>query len=243
MKSKMRMPLLVIWFSLLGFVVFVLWTPIPFQSLKIAFLLSILCIITGAYYLFCRQRTLIGVVGLLVVLGSVVIGFWPQQAHSIPKLQSAYVASLRSYIGTKYVWGGENARGIDCSGLVRRAMLDALLSRGWQEKNPSLWRSAAEIWWNDCAARNMKEGEDGRYGEQFAASNLNQLAYSRLSIGDLAVTKSGVHVLAFVGGKTWIQADPNLVNGGDKVILTTAPSESGWFKQGIVICRWTLLNP
>jgi len=121
-------------------------------------------------------------------------------------------------------------------------MIDALISRGWQEANPSLWRSAAQIWWYDCAARNMKDGSDWRFQAEFATSNLNELEDSRLKLGDLAVTKSGVHVLAFVGERTWIQADPNLANGGDKVILTTSPSKSGWFGQKMVICRWKLLE-
>jgi NlpC/P60 family len=34
-------------------------------------------------------------------------------------LRSTYLRSLYSYMGTTYVWGGENQLGIDCSGLVR----------------------------------------------------------------------------------------------------------------------------
>ena len=76
----------------------------------------------------------------------------------------------------------------------------------------------------------------------FAARSLNNLKTEQLQLGDLAVLQSGVHVLAFLGGKTWIQADPNLVNGGDMVFETTAPSSNGWFGQRVVICRWKSLQ-
>ncbi|MBI3986575.1 MAG: C40 family peptidase [Lentisphaerae bacterium] len=33
------------------------------------------------------------------------------------------VQCLRRYEGTLYVWGGENRRGIDCSGLVRKKVI------------------------------------------------------------------------------------------------------------------------
>ena len=88
----------------------------------------------------------------------------------------------------------------------------------------------------------MKAGYGGRIVKLFPAPGLNKLSDARLQSGDLAVTASGVHVLAFIGEKTWIQADPNLVNGGDKVIETTAPTKNGWFGQKMVICRWRLLD-
>ena len=44
------------------------------------------------------------------------------------ELRDAYVQRMKNLIGTKYVWGGESSRGIDCSGLPRKALRDALLS-------------------------------------------------------------------------------------------------------------------
>ena len=121
-------------------------------------------------------------------------------------------------------------------------MIDALLAQGWQDANPALWREAAIVWWRDCSAGEMKRGYDGRIVPLFGARSLNALDTSRIQPGDLAVLQSGVHVLAFVGGHTWIQADPNLVNGGDKVIETAAPSKSGWFGHPVEICRWKIVS-
>ena len=45
-------------------------------------------------------------------------------------LREEYIASLRRYTGKKYVWGGEGMLGVDCSGLIRRGMIDALFCRG-----------------------------------------------------------------------------------------------------------------
>ncbi|MFN2599036.1 MAG: NlpC/P60 family protein, partial [Pyrinomonadaceae bacterium] len=51
-------------------------------------------------------------------------------------MRRAYIASLESYEGTRYVWGGENSRGIDCSGLVRRGLINADFHEGVVTANP-----------------------------------------------------------------------------------------------------------
>ena len=235
--SKKRAGFWVLAAILILFLAWSIWTPIPFGILKIAALFSIFALFSLVVWNFKRPKW-----ALLALIPIFVVGLWPFQAPDAANLRANYLRSLQNYSGTRYVWGGENARGIDCSGLMRRAMIDALISQGFAEKNPSLWREAMAIWWRDCSAREMKNGYGGRTATIFAAKNLNVLDYSQLQSGDLAVMQSGVHVLAFVGGKTWIQADPNLVNGGDKVITTTAPSKNGWFGQEIEICRWRILD-
>ncbi|QDC26474.1 NlpC/P60 family protein [Georgenia yuyongxinii] len=37
---------------------------------------------------------------------------------------AAFVASASKYLGVPYVWGGEDATGMDCSGLIQRAFAD-----------------------------------------------------------------------------------------------------------------------
>lgn len=242
LTSKWRFIALPLWLLLWLFTFWAIWTPIQFFKLKIALLVSLVLIVLGAFVLFNRQRTLLTTLLLAFVIAFVTFGLWPAQNYSKPELRSAYVSSLRSYLDTKYVWGGENGRGIDCSGLIRRAMVDALVNRGWQEMNPSLWRVAAQIWWTDFAARDMKESDNSFFQPRFEVASLNPLVDSKVEQGDVAVTRNGVHVLAFVGERTWIQADPNLANGGDKVILTKTDSKNGWFTQKMVICRWKLLG-
>ncbi len=214
------------------------WTPISFSALKLAATGASVFLAVGTVVWFPRGRICVALTSTVVAL----IFVWPARPANSPELSRAYVASMRNYLGTRYVWGGENGRGIDCSGLMRRGLVDALLSEGWTTKNPSLWREAATVWWRDCSALEMKRGYGNRIKQRFEADNLNEIDTSRLQPGDLAVLQNGVHVLAFAGEKTWIQADPNLVNGGDKVILTMAPSKNGWFHQPVVICRWRILD-
>jgi hypothetical protein len=237
-KSKPRTLLLAVWFLLWPLLFWIFWTPIPYSFLKMTALLAIALLWLGALVIFPRGRPLCVVI-FLAVLG---VSLWPARPVDSARLTRSYVWSLFKYQNTPYVWGGENGRGIDCSGLIRRGFIDALLSQGWDQRNPALWRETAIIWWRDCSAREMKNGYSGRIEPRFAARSLNELDTTQLQIGDLAVMRSGVHVLAFVGGRSWIQADPNLVNGGDKVIVTEAPSRSGWFGQLVVICRWKMLD-
>jgi hypothetical protein len=238
MRSGFRKFLIVIWLGLWPLLFWCLWTPIPFSALKIGASIALCGLWIGAPLLFPRTRPLAAISAMLALT----LVFWPARPDSPRVLSREYGTALQNYGGTRYLWGGENGRGIDCSGLVRRGMIDALLQRGWQTQNPSLWREAAVIWWRDCSAREMKNGYSGRLEQRFEAPSLNGIDTSLLQTGDLAVMRSGVHVLAFVGEKGWIQADPNLSNGGDKVIFTRAPSKNGWFSQRAVICRWKILD-
>lgn len=237
-KIKSRPYLTSSWLLLWPLIIWCFWTPIPFTFLKLAVLVSMTLLWVGAWALFPRGRRLCAIIVTLVLT----ISLWPSRPVDSAQLSRSYVAFLFRYQNTPYVWGGENARGIDCSGLIRRAMVDSLLSQGWKTRNPALWREAATIWWRDCSALEMKKGYSGRINQRFKTRRLNGLDTSQLQIGDLAVMGSGAHVLAFIGHNSWIQADPNLANGGNKVIVTEAPSESGWFGQGVVICRWKILD-
>ncbi len=238
MLQKYRPFLLGIDVLCLLFILWAIYTPIPFTFLKVAALISAFLLFVSVWIAFKSGKWLC----LAVVVPLLACVFWPSAKPDSSQLRARYLSALTSYQGTPYVWGGENGRGIDCSGLIRRAMIDALISQGWHDRSPALWREAAFIWWHDCSALAMKSGYSGQIEPLFAAKNLNALDTTRLQGGDLAVTQSGVHVLAFVGGKTWVQADPNLVNGGDKVIETAAPSKSGWFGQPMQICRWRNLD-
>lgn len=229
-----------VWLALWPIAAALTFWPISFGAGRALLVASAFFLWLGAWVLFNRYLG-VKIVGILLAVLGAAIAFWPARPASKEQLRGLYLANLQKYRGTPYVWGGENARGIDCSGLIRRAWIDANLKAGTRDLNFSLWREAFSIWWRDCSAGEMKNGYGGRIVPLFAAPNLNQLDESQLQIGDLAVLQSGVHVLAFVGPKTWIQADPNLVNGGDQVILTKAPSKSGWFGQKVVICRWRAL--
>jgi hypothetical protein len=56
--------------------------------------------------------------------------------------------------------------------------------------------------------------------------------------GDMAVTNGGAHILAYLGDRKWIQADPS----ANKVIVESIPSNNGWFKRRVNIVRWKWMD-
>jgi hypothetical protein len=70
-----------------------------------------------------------------------------------------------------------------------------------------------------------------------AATNLNALDHTQVQVGDMAIAGGGAHILAYLGERQWIQADPS----AGKVIVETAPSKNGWFKGPVRIVRWECL--
>ena len=149
-------------------------------------------------------------------------------------LRGGYVDSLSEYGGTKYVWGGEGRFGIDCSGLVRRGLIDADFRRGLVTANPKLIRDAASLWWHDSSAKTLLAGYGGRTREILAAPSINELDHSRLLPGDIAVTADGLHTLAYSGDRTWIEADPIPM----RVVKVSVPSGVTWFKVPVHVMRW-----
>jgi cell wall-associated NlpC family hydrolase len=151
-------------------------------------------------------------------------------------MQTAYIHSLRNYLGTRYIWGGENHIGIDCSGLIRAAMVDAQLHQGITTLNPQLLRQSASLWWNDIAARDMPNGYNGRILPLFS-TNSAQSDVNKLHPGDIAVTADGSHVLAFLGNDRWIEADPLSLH----VIEWNTTARPGYLDRPFQLLRWRCL--
>ena len=69
---------------------------------------------------------------------------------------------------------------------------------------------------------------------------LNALDHSLILPGDLAVTEDGTHIMAYLGDKTWIAADPIQ----EKVTKFKIPEKTNaYFSTPMKIVRWTILKP
>lgn len=171
---------------------------------------------------------------LLPLLAVILLAMIPNRIANVDQLRRAYVDKLRHYEGTRYLWGGEGPFGIDCSGLVRRGLIDASFAEGWRTKDFSLLRTGAALWWYDASAEALGHSYQGRTRYVGMVPSLNTMELSRLLPGDLAVTLDGKHVLAYLGASEWIEADPK----AGKVITVRTPSTDIWFDQPMNIVRW-----
>lgn len=154
-------------------------------------------------------------------------------------LINRYIANLNGFKGSTYIWGGESSRGIDCSGLLRVSLYQALIVESIHSLNAEGLVKAGKFWWYDRTAKAMGQGFRQDTRPITLAPSIQELDHSQLKKGDLAVTQSGVHVLAYLGNKQWIQADP----GNGKVIELPSHADHTYHRTPIKVMRWTLLEP
>ena len=124
--------------------------------------------------------------------------------------------------------------GIDCSGLVRKGLVWGQLYHGLRTVNGRPIRDAITLWWHDLSAIALRDGFRGWTNELFRNDTVAGADVLRLRPGDLAVTSDGVHVMAYLGSQTWIEADPNV----HKVIEVVLPTDNQWFEMPVVFVRW-----
>lgn len=235
-----RLPrrLVAVWMTVWAFLFLLLSFPIQFRFVRLLILLCVGTIVIGGIVLSIPSRfgfriTLFGLMAAILVLA------WPIHTIDQQLLRQQYVSRLQSYQGTRYVWGGETAWGIDCSGLMRRSLIDSILRATIISRNPGLLRTAFDVWWNDCTARDLSLGYGGRTVPIGTASSLNEFDASGLQPGDMAIVDDGIHVLACLGEKTWIEAN----SSSHRVIIDQVPDTNNvWLQKPAVIVRWSLLD-
>jgi len=176
---------------------------------------------------------------LLVPLLGIVPFLLPGKPVDADALRNDYVQRMRGYLGTRYVWGGETSLGIDCSGLPRRALRDALWAEGLHHLNGTAFRMWLEQWWFDSSARAMGRGYRGRTKSLGVTGPLWSLVSQNLQPGDLAIRGDGVHVVAYLGDHQWIEADP----GRGKVRSWIPVAADGPWYEPMTLHRWVLLEP
>jgi len=236
--QRFRQVFLIRWLALCPILIGLLLYPINNKLLRIAILGLTVLLWIGAVWLSWRVKWLRNIcVGLPILT----VAFALLPGHTIDRvgLQARYSANLRAYKDSRYVWGGENRLGIDCSGLVRAALINACLQESLQTLNPSLLRFSASCWWNDCSAQALGEEYRGATTRLFSAEAVNSVPAIQMQPGDMAVTDDGIHVLAYLGAQEWVEADPI----ARKVIIEAVPSTNPWFARPVTVVRWSILNP
>jgi len=226
---------LLIWWSIGWFFwVLLLFYPISYGILRLALVMLAVVLWLGMLGLFWHQLWVR--LGCLVLAGVVgAIALLPGPPPDSETLRQDYVQALNAYTGTTYVWGGETRLGIDCSGLVRRGLVDANLKRGLLTLNPHLIRQAISLWWYDASAQALGEEYRDLTRRIGQADSINQIDPASLQPGDIAVTVDGVHVLAYTGNNIWIEADPH----HKRTIRVKVPDFSNpWFQVPVQILQW-----
>ncbi|MDB6125797.1 MAG: cell wall-associated hydrolase, invasion-associated protein [Pedosphaera sp.] len=229
MRSALRKRWFALWPITAGLILY----PVNNLPLRLSVLAAVMALYFGLLYFWWSNRTIrftaltfIFLIGLFVLL--------PAKKFNASALRKNYVTSLLSYEGTRYIWGGENQWGIDCSGLIRSGLINANYHQGFLTLNPGLIRESLDLWWHDCSARALGEGHRQRTRELFSSKSINEIDHSKILPGDIAVTEDGTHVLAYIGGQTWIEADPEV----KRVVKVHVPASNAWFQESVRVMRW-----
>lgn len=234
-RSFKRVLLLVIAGAICGLALCV-WNPVNATQYRLGFLVCILGVWLGCLLLFWRSR-LYRLFLLAVAMLSAALFCLPGRDIDEDEVRVSYLNRMQALEGTIYHWGGESSRGIDCSGLPRKAYRDALLAYGIQHGNGTACRMFAEQWWFDTSARALGEGYRGFTVDAKQGGKIKKMSYDKLEPGDLAVTVSGLHTLVYFGNGKWIQADPG---AGSVIKLHGRNDQNPWFSQNVTIHRWAI---
>lgn len=228
-----------LWLVALGILVALELVPVSYRVTRVISVVLAFALWFGLIALVWRKRLIRFALLGATLLVTAFLSLPSRGTVRTENLRMDYIAGLRRYEGVTYYWGGETSRGVDCSGLVRRGLIDALFRRGVRTVDAGLIRRAIGLWWHDCTASALGEEHHGLTRRVLDTSSLNALDYSKVRPGDLAVTKSGIHILAYLGDHQWIEADP----GAGRVITVTAPSpDNPWFRGPMNIVRWSILQ-
>ena len=214
------------------------YQPVHSKVLAVVWLAIMACawlgLLLGVWRFYPARVLVLGAPSLLMLTF-----FLPEKEIDRDALRADYVRRMEALERTKYVWGGESRRGIDCSGLPRRAYRDAMLAYGFRHLDGGMLRGFLEQWWFDASAKALARGYRKHTVALPSKGTIATLDDSSLQPGDLAITADGVHVIAFLGDGKWIQADPGV---GSVVTLDGRKSSNRWFIAPVTTHRWRALE-
>jgi NlpC/P60 family len=238
MKQKLRRLILILTVASVIALVLLNLDPVSTRAQRLVILCSLAGVCFGPLFLlwkYAAARVVFVALPLLLIAPFLI----PGKDIELNALRDDFLARIVSYEGIGYHWGGENRRGIDCSGLPRKALRDALLNQGLRNMNGSCTRLFLKHWWNDASAKALAEGYLDFAIPTKEQGTIATMSYGKLQPGDLAVTQDKRHVLTFLGGENWIQADP----AAEKVTIANGHTgKSGWFAVPVTLHRWRELS-
>ncbi len=215
---------------------FVILQPLHNTYLCLATILLIVCLIALVIIIFYKMKWFIITASCLLVL---LTGIMINHSTIDKKLLSTlYVEQLHSFHQSPYVWGGESGLGVDCSGLPRKSMINALLLYALYRLNGGALFKAIDYWWHDASAYEMSLSYKERMVVFDDIFTVNKSSHVAVQPGDLAVTKNGTHVMVYLNAQQVIQAEP----GAGQVIIDEIPSRNAWLNQSVKLVRWSVLN-
>jgi len=174
---------------------------------------------------------------IALLAGCVTFALLPARQIDQNELRAHYISRLKSYEDAPYAWGGENEFGMDCSGLVRKAFIEANVTYSLTRLESSTLRRAISLWWHDASAASLGEGYRDETRPLLTAKTLRHTDHAALAPGDIAITEHGLHALVYLGDKTWIQADPNPTHG--RVVILPLSDPTNWHNVPVTILRWS----
>jgi hypothetical protein len=228
-----------LWFFEWAVLIFTWMYPVSTTWSRALFVLAIAALYFTSLLLALRHA-----VGRRLLLGLLAVSMLflclPGRSYARDVLRQSMARCMIAYQGTRYCWGGESRFGIDCSGLVRRGLIEADLEQGLLTANPRLLRQGIFLWWHDCSARQLGDGYMSFTRPLFTIPSINQTDPARFLPGDLAVTPDGSHVMAYLGDSQWIEAHPD---PGKVIVVKVPSSDNPRFQIPVKVVRWKQIEP